>query len=70
MKNVAVILAAGQGKRMNSATKKQFLLINEKTVLSYSVNEFSRSDLITELIIVTSVDEIEGLKEYCDSVLF
>ena len=53
---------------MNSATKKQFLLINEKTVLSYSVNEFSRSDLITELIIVTSVDEIEGLKkEYCDS---
>lgn len=68
MKNVAIILAAGQGKRMNSATKKQFLLIKEKTVLSYSVNEFSRSDLITELIIVTSADEIEGLKkEYCDS---
>ncbi len=33
MKSTAIVLAAGQGKRMNSKVQKQFLLIKGKPVL-------------------------------------
>ena len=61
MKNVAIVLAAGQGKRMNSKVQKQFLLIKEKPVLYYTLRAFENSELITEVILVTGKDEIE----YC-----
>lgn len=61
MKNVAIVLAAGQGKRMNSKVQKQFLLIKEKPVLYYTLNVFETSPLISEIILVTGKDEIE----YC-----
>ena len=61
MKNVAIVLAAGQGKRMNSKVQKQFLLIKEKPVLYYTLNAFETSPLITDIILVTGKDEIE----YC-----
>ena len=61
MKNVAIVLAAGQGKRMNSKVQKQFLLIKEKPVLYYTLNAFEKSPLITDMILVTGKEEIE----YC-----
>lgn len=61
MKNVAIVLAAGQGKRMNSKVQKQFLLIKEKPVLYYTLNAFETSTQITDIILVTGKDEIE----YC-----
>ena len=61
MKNVAIVLAAGQGKRMNSKVQKQFLLIKEKPVLYYTLKAFESSELITDIILVTGKDEIE----YC-----
>lgn len=60
-KNVAIVLAAGQGKRMNSKVQKQYLLIKDKPVLYYTLNAFETSPLISELILVTGKDEIE----YC-----
>ena len=60
-KNVAVVLAAGQGKRMNSKVQKQFLLIKDKPVLYYTLSAFENSPLISEIILVTGRDEIE----YC-----
>ena len=61
MKNVAIVLAAGRGKRMNSKVQKQFLLIKEKPVLYYTLRAFENSELITDVILVTGKDEIE----YC-----
>ena len=61
MKNVAIVLAAGQGKRMQSKVQKQFLLIKEKPVLYYTLNAFENSPVITDIILVTGKDEIE----YC-----
>ena len=61
MKNVAIVLAAGQGKRMNSKVQKQYLLIKEKPVLYYTLNAFEKSPLISDIILVTGKDEIE----YC-----
>ena len=57
-KNVAVVLAAGQGKRMNSKVQKQFLLIKGKPVLYYTLNAFESSPLISEIVLVTGKDEM------------
>ena len=61
MNNVAIVLAAGQGKRMNSKVQKQYLLIKDRPVLYYTLNSFETSPLISEIILVTGKDEIE----YC-----
>ena len=58
MKNVAIVLAAGQGKRMKSKVQKQYLLIKEKPVLCYTLSAFENSSLISEIILVTGKDEI------------
>ncbi len=62
-KNVAIVLAAGQGKRMNSKVQKQYLLIADKPVLYYSLNVFEKSPLISEIILVTGAEEID----YCQT---
>ena len=61
MKNVAIVLAAGQGKRMNSKVQKQYLLLKGKPILYYTLNAFEKSPLISEIVLVTGKDEIE----YC-----
>ena len=44
-KNTAIVLAAGQGKRMNSRIQKQFLEIDHRPVLYYSLECFQKSPL-------------------------
>ncbi|MGN0335710.1 MAG: 2-C-methyl-D-erythritol 4-phosphate cytidylyltransferase [Lachnospiraceae bacterium] len=61
MKNVAIVLAAGQGRRMKSRVQKQYLLIEDKPVLYYSLNVFEQSPLISEIILVTGAED----REYC-----
>lgn len=60
-KNVAIVLAAGRGKRMNSKVQKQYLLIKGKPVLYYSLKIFEDCPFIDEIILVTGREEIE----YC-----
>jgi 2-C-methyl-D-erythritol 4-phosphate cytidylyltransferase len=60
-KQVAIVLAAGRGKRMNSAVQKQYLLINKRPVLYYSLAQFQACPFIDEIILVTGKDEID----YC-----
>lgn len=59
-KTTAIIMAAGQGKRMNSQVAKQFLLLKDKPVLYYSLKAFEESR-IDDIILVTGEDQIE----YC-----
>ena len=63
MKTTAIVLAAGQGKRMGSDVAKQFLLLDEKPVLYYSLKCFQDSPLIGEIVLVTS----ENAVSYCRS---
>lgn len=60
-KCTAIVLAAGQGKRMQSKIQKQFLEIGGKPVLYYSLACFQKSPLIDEIILVTGADMIS----YC-----
>ena len=63
MRNVAIVLAAGQGKRMNSKVQKQYLLIKEKPVLYYTLRAFEECSAIAEIILVTGAEEIEYCRE-------
>lgn len=58
--SVAIILAAGTGKRMNSNTPKQYLTLDNKPVLYYSLKAFEKSS-INEIILVVGRNEID----YC-----
>ncbi len=59
-RNVAIVLAAGKGKRMNADRPKQYLLLDGKPILYYSLKTIEES-FIDRIILVTSADEIE----YC-----
>lgn len=58
---VAIVLAAGSGKRMNSNVAKQFLKIQDKEVLYYSLRTFQENAHISDIILVTREEDIE----YC-----
>ena len=62
MKVTAIVLAAGSGKRMNSKVHKQYLLINEKPVLYYSLKAFEESS-VDDVVLVVGADEIEYCKK-------
>lgn len=59
-KSVAVVLAAGRGRRMNSDISKQYLLLDGKPILAYSLKAFENS-FIDEVILVAE----KGYEEYC-----
>lgn len=61
MKCTAIVLAAGQGKRMNSKIQKQFLDIQGYPVLYYALKRFQECSWMDEIILVTG----EGEREYC-----
>nr|WP_296155810.1 2-C-methyl-D-erythritol 4-phosphate cytidylyltransferase [uncultured Blautia sp.] len=58
MKNTAIVLAAGQGKRMHTKIQKQFLEIRGYPVLYYSLRCFQESPLIEDIILVTGEDSV------------
>lgn len=47
-----VIPAAGMGRRMRSKTPKQYLKINDKTVIEHTVSLFSTHPLIEQVVVV------------------
>ena len=61
--NSAVIVAAGSGKRMGTATPKQFLQLNGREILSYTIETFDSSSDIDEIVIVTSPENTKHVKE-------
>lgn len=62
-KCTAVVLAAGAGKRMNSAVAKQYLLLDGKPVLWYALQTFQQSDMIDDIILVVGKGEISFCTE-------
>jgi 2-C-methyl-D-erythritol 4-phosphate cytidylyltransferase len=59
----AVVVAAGKGTRFGSDIPKQFLEIGGKPVLYYSLKALCDSDIIDEIIIVTSEEWIDFVTE-------
>ena len=65
MKNIAIIVGAGEGRRMEDKNKT-FLIVNEKPLLVYSLQVLEKSDLIDEIILVVIEDKIEDAKKLVD----
>ena len=57
-KVTAIILVAGNSTRYGHNRNKNFEIINEKTVLSYSLNEFDKNQYIDNIIIAIKEDEM------------
>ena len=58
-KCTAIVLAAGQGKRMGSQIPKQFLLLRDFPVLYYSLKCFQDCEWIQDIILVTNEESVE-----------
>ena len=63
MKNTAIVLAGGSGSRMKSKVKKQYLLMDGKPVLYYSMAVFQDCSRIDEIILVCGKGEKEQCRE-------
>ena len=62
-KVAAIILAAGKGSRMKSDRPKQFMELEGKPVLYYSLNVFSSCPQIEKIVLVTGENDIEFCKK-------
>lgn len=61
IRNCAIILAAGQGRRMGESINKQYLKIKQHPILYYTLKAFSQNNCIDEIIVVVA----EGEVDYC-----
>ena len=66
MKNVAVILAGGSGKRLGSSLPKQFLELAGKKIIEYSISVFEENQRIDEILIVCNLQYTEYLQKIID----
>lgn len=61
IKNSAIVLAGGNGSRMNSDVPKQFIEIERKPLLAYSLIILEQNPIIDEIILVSRKEDVE----YC-----
>ena len=64
MKKIAIILAGGNGKRMGQEIPKQFLNVNDKPIIIYTLEAFQNNPLIDEIEAVCRDGWTEILKAY------
>lgn len=62
MKNVAIVLSAGKGTRMQSSTAKQYLLMEGHPIIAHTIKVFQDS-FMDEIILVCGADDIEYCKK-------
>ena len=60
--NRAVILAGGSGSRAGGEIPKQFVLVEEKPIIAYTIEVFNNHPLIDDIIVVSK-------EEYVNSVI-
>lgn len=62
MKNYVILLAGGVGKRMQSEIPKQFLEVDGKPIIVYTIENFQRNEQIEKIVVVCVKDWIEHLR--------
>lgn len=70
MKNIAVVLAGGTGKRMGEETPKQFLPVLGKPIIQYSMEAFQNHPLIDEMVVVLPEEYVGKLSQFVDIDMF
>lgn len=56
MRNIAVVLAGGVGSRVGGPVPKQFMLLQGRAVIEYSIDVFDRHEAIDEVAVVVHPD--------------
>ena len=59
---IAIVLAGGSGSRMKSDVAKQFMMLNGKEILYYSLKTFQDNDNISDIILVARSEDMEYCK--------
>ena len=59
----AIIVAAGQGIRMQNTMRKQYIALSGKPILTHTLMAFDRCEQIDQIIVVVPAEDIE----YCRS---
>lgn len=67
MKKYAIIVAGGTGRRMGNSTPKQFLLLNDKPVLYYTLKAFLEAYADMQIILVLPENYSDIGKEVIDA---
>ena len=67
---ILIVMAAGSGSRMRSATPKQFLDLGGKPILRRTIESFISAEPDIRVITVLPKDHISFWKEYCLSADF
>ncbi len=63
MKTIAIIVAAGKGKRMGKGYNKQYIFLADKPIVAHTIEVFENMDLIDEIILVVGKGEIDLAKK-------
>lgn len=67
MKNHVILLAGGVGQRMHSDIPKQFIKVNDKPIIAYTIENFQKNTSVETITIVCVKDWIGYLKELIKS---
>ena len=63
MKNIALILLGGSGKRFGGETPKQFIKKNDIPIYIDAINKYQNVDSISDILLVVNKDYIDEVKE-------
>lgn len=63
MKNYVILLAGGVGKRMGTDIPKQFMRVDGKPIIVYSIENFQRNKQIERIVVVCVKEWIDNLKQ-------
>lgn len=64
-----IILAGGIGARMNTKEPKQFLQIQDKSILSFSIRAFKEWGYCKSVIVVSHIDFIQEVEKISEGLL-
>lgn len=59
----AIVLSAGQGKRMGTSVQKQYIELQGKPIIYYTLSVFQKSEIIDDIILVVGKDQLKYVKE-------
>ncbi|HEX5773480.1 MAG TPA: 2-C-methyl-D-erythritol 4-phosphate cytidylyltransferase [Geomobilimonas sp.] len=63
MKVIALIPAAGMGKRMGAPINKQYLLLNEKPIVAHTIGVFEAFPVVDDIYVISPEAEIPYCRE-------
>jgi len=61
--NGVVIVAAGSGKRMNMGINKQFIKLEDKEIITYTIEKFYNDKNIDDVVVVVKEEEIDYFRK-------